>query len=176
MREWIVGIGEDPESTRLLQTPALVAEAAEELFAGYAQDPSEVLEVIEGPDNLIVVRDVPFFSMCEHHLLPFFGTAQLAVLPQGGRIAGFSSLAHVVDVVSRRLQIQERLAEEVAQAVWQGLRPQGVYVALRARQLCMQMRGERYLGAETVTVAAKGAFAEGPRREEIALLLQGAGQ
>lgn len=173
VREWIAAIGEDPESRRLAQTPALVAEAAGDLFAGYADDPEACVEVIEGPDNLILVRDVAFFSFCEHHLLPFFGTAQIAVLPDGGRIAGFSSLARVVSVVSRRLQIQERLTEEVAEAIWRSLRPQGVYVHLQAEQLCMQMRGERHLGTKTVTIAVRGSLAQGPLRAEIAGLLGG---
>ncbi len=165
-------IGEDPG--RLRGTPDTVAEAALELYGGYGQDPAAGLEVIAGPDNLIVMRDIPFFSMCEHHLLPFFGRAQIALLPKDGRIAGFGSLARVVDVCARRLQIQERLTEEVADALWRGLSPQGVYVSLQAQQLCMQMVGGREIGAVTVTVAARGALSEGRLRDE-ALRLFGTG-
>jgi GTP cyclohydrolase I len=172
IKDLLQAIGEDAE--RLRGTPDTVAEAALELYGGYEEDPAAGLEIIEGPNNLIVMRDIPFFSMCEHHLLPFFGRAHIALLPEGGRIAGFGSLAHVVDVCARRLQIQERLTEEVADALWRGLRPQGVYVSVQAQQLCMQMVGGRELGAVTVTIAARGALSEGELRAEAQRLL-GAG-
>ncbi|MDA8346338.1 MAG: GTP cyclohydrolase I [Thermaerobacter sp.] len=174
VRDLLRAIGEDAAREGIQGTPDTVAKAALELYAGYGEDPAAQIELIEGPDNLIVMRDVPFFSTCEHHLLPFFGRAQLAVLPQGGRIAGFGSLAHIVDACARKLQIQERLTEEIADALWRGLRPQGVYVSLQAQQLCMQMVGGRELGAVTVTVAARGALVEGPLRQEAVRLL-GAG-
>ena len=164
-------IGEDPARAGVQGTPDTVAKAALELYAGYGQDPAAGVEVIAGPDNLIVMLDIPFFSMCEHHLLPFFGRAHLAVLPDGGRIAGFGSLARIVDVCARRLQIQERLTEEIADAIARSLRPRGVYVALQAQQLCMQMVGGRQLGAITMTVAARGALAEGALRLEAAQML-----
>lgn len=173
VRELLLGIGEDVQRAGLSGTPDTVAEAALEIYGGYGHDPEAALEVIEGPDNLIVLRDVPFFSTCEHHLLPFFGTAQIAFLPAGGRIAGFGSIARVVDIFARRLQIQERLTEEIAQALWQRLAPQGVYVALQARQLCMQMVGGREIGAVTLTVAARGALADGAARQEAVRLLGG---
>ncbi len=174
VRQLLQAIGEDPDREGLRGTPDTVAQAALELYAGYAGDPAADLDVIEGPDNLILMRDIPFFSMCEHHLLPFFGRAQLAILPDGGRIAGFGSLGHVVDACARKLQIQERLTEEIADALWRGLRPQGVYVSLQAQQLCMQMVGGRELGAVTVTVAARGALGKEPLRQEAVRLL-GAG-
>jgi GTP cyclohydrolase I len=173
VRQILEAIGEDHGRPGLSDTPRLVAEAAGKILSGYGRDPREAVEVIEGPDEIVLVRDVPFFSVCEHHLLPFFGTADVAILPDGGRIAGFGSLADLVDVAARRLQIQERLTAEIADALEAALRPRGVYVALRARQLCMQMPEGKNLGSETRTLAVRGAFREEPARSELQALLAG---
>jgi len=173
VRLFLEGIGEDALRPGLQDTPRLVAEAAPQLLAGYARDPRTIVEVIEGPDELVLLRDVPFFSVCEHHLLPFFGTADIALLPDGGRIAGFGSLADLVDALARRLQIQERLTAEIADALQAALRPRGVYVSLRARQLCMQAPRGQYVGSETVTLAARGAFREERALGELAARLAG---
>ena len=167
------GLGEDLDRPGLRDTPRLVAEASGQILSGYRRDPRQVVEVIEGPDELVLLRDVPFFSVCEHHLLPFFGAADVAFLPEGGRIAGFGSLADLVDSLARRLQIQERLTSEIADALEASLRPRGVYVALRARQLCMQMLEGRHLGSETLTLTARGALAEEPGRGQLQALLAG---
>ncbi len=167
------GLGEDLQRPGLQDTPRLVAEASQVMLTGYRRDPRQVIEVIEGPNEIVLLRDVPFFSVCEHHLLPFFGTADVAFLPDGGRIAGFGSLADLVDVAARRLQIQERLTAEIADALEAVLRPRGVYVTLRARQLCMQMIEGRQLGSETQTLAVRGAFAEESGRGQLLALLAG---
>ncbi len=173
VRLLLQGLGEDLARPGLKDTPRLVAEASQVMLTGYRRDLSQVVEVIEGPDEIVLLRDLPFFSLCEHHLLPFFGTADIAFLPDGGRIAGFGSLADLVDVAARRLQIQERLTAEIADALEVALRPRGVYVALRARQLCMQMIEGRHLGSETQTLVVRGALAEEPARGELQGLLAG---
>lgn len=173
VRQILKGLGEDLGRPGLKDTPRLVAEASGQILSGYGRDPREVVEVIEGPNEIVLLRDVPFFSVCEHHLLPFFGTADVALLPDGGRIAGFGSLAELVNVAARRLQIQERLTAEIADALEGALRPRGVYVALRARQLCMQMIEGQYLGSETLTLAVRGAFADEPARGELQALMAG---
>ena len=173
VRLLLQGLGEDLHRPGLQDTPRLVAEASQVMLAGYRRDPREVIEVIEGPDEIVLLRDLPFFSVCEHHLLPFFGSADVAFLPDVGRIAGFGSLADLVDVAARRLQIQERLTKEIADALEAVLRPRGVYVSLRARQLCMQMIEGRHIGSETVTLAARGALAEEPGAAAVRALLAG---
>ena len=173
VRLLLEGVGEDAGREGLADTPRLVAEASGRILAGYGRDPRRVIDVIQGPNELVLVRDVPFFSVCEHHLLPFFGTADVAILPDGGRIAGFGSLADLVDAFARRLQIQERLTAEIADALAGALRPRGVYVSLRARQLCMQMIEGRHIGSETVTLAARGALAEEPGAAAVRALLAG---
>jgi len=173
VRQILEGIGEDLGRAGLRDTPRLVADAAGKILSGYGRDPRQVVEVIEGPDEIVLLQDVPFFSVCEHHLLPFFGTADVALLPDGGRIAGFGSLADLVDVAARRLQIQERLTSEIADALEAALQPRGVYVALRARQLCMQMLEGKSLGTETRTLVVRGAFLEEPARGELQALLAG---
>jgi len=171
VRGLLEGLGEDLGRAGLRETPRLVGEAAGRILSGYGKDPRALVDVIEGPDELIMLQGVPFFSVCEHHLLPFFGTADVALLPQGGRIAGLGSLADVVDAVARRLQIQERVTSEIADALEAALAPRGVYVRLKARQLCMQMLAGQYLGAESVTVAARGALREGPEAARLSMLL-----
>lgn len=171
IQELLLAIGEDPARPGLGDTPRLVAEAAEEIYGGTGRDPATEIEPIEGPDSLIVLRGIGFHAVCEHHLLPFFGQVHLAIAPRGGRIAGFGSLARAVDVAARRLTIQERLVQDVAQAVERALDPAGVAVAAVAQQLCMQMRGGRHVGTSTLAFAAKGSLAEEPMAGQMRRLL-----
>ncbi len=155
------GIGEDARREGLADTPARVARAFEELCAGMGGDPAALFEVTFEADgrDAVLVRDIPFFSLCEHHLLPFFGVAHVAYLPGAdGKVCGISKLARCVDLYARRLQLQERLTAQVADAVAGNLAPRGVLVKVEAEHMCMSMRGASKPGARTVTVAARGAF------------------
>lgn len=175
VQELLVAIGEDPERPGLRETPTLVAQAAEEIYGGTGRDPALEIEIIEGPDSLVVLRDIGFHAMCEHHLLPFFGRVHLAFAPRDGRIAGFGSLARAVDVAARRLTIQERLVQDVADAIWSALEPEGVAVAAVARQMCMEMRGGRHVGTSTIAFAAHGSLSVEPAAGEIRRILLGEG-
>ncbi len=153
------GIGEDPARDGLRDTPARVARMYSELFSGLDKDPESVLTTTfaEPYDEMIVLRDVPFFSMCEHHLLPFFGSADIGYIP-GDRIVGLSKLARALEILSRRPQLQERLTFEVADAVEKALDPLGVAVRIQAEHLCMTMRGIKKPGSKMVTTVTRGAF------------------
>lgn len=159
-------IGEDPNRPGLLETPHRVAKAWADWTAGYGQDPASILKVFEDGaeecDEMVVVRDIPFYSHCEHHLAPFFGTADIAYIPNG-RIVGLSKLSRLLDVFARRLQVQERLTSQVAGALWEHLQPKGVGVTLKARHLCMESRGINRQGHHTVTSALRGVFKEDAR-------------
>jgi GTP cyclohydrolase I len=161
VRQILKGIGEDPDREGLLATPERVADMYAELFSGLGQDPVAQLEVRfdEGHDEMIMVRDIPLHSLCEHHFLPMFGQAHVAYIPnENGEITGISKLARVVDVVSRRPQVQERLTTQVADAIEKALHPRGVLVVIEAEHLCMTMRGVRKPGSQTVTSAVRGIF------------------
>lgn len=167
-------IGEDPERGGLKETPARVLKAWGEWCAGYKVKPEEVLKTFddgaERVDEMVVVRDIPIYSHCEHHLAPFFGVAHVAYVPNG-KIAGLSKLARLVDVFAHRLQVQERLTNQVADALTDGLQPLGVGVIMKCRHLCMESRGIRRPGATTVTSALRGVFRTEPsaRTEFMAL-------
>lgn len=171
------GIGENPDRPGLTETPRRVAESFADLFAGYAIDPVSVLQPLPGEraDGLIMVRAIPLVSMCEHHLLPFMGTASVAYLPGAdGRITGLSKLARAVEVVARRLQVQERLVREVADAMQEALGPRGVFVLVEAEHLCMTIRGARKPGSITVTTEARGVFEhDAAARAELVALARG---
>ncbi len=159
VREILIGIGEDPEREGLKDTPARVARAYEELFAGLRTDPDEVLRrtFSENHDELVLVRDIPMFSMCEHHLLPFHGLAHVAYLPgPDGRVTGLSKLARLVDLYARRPQVQERLTTQVADALDRELDARGVIVVIDAEHQCMSARGVRKPGSRTTTSAVRG--------------------
>ena len=161
MRAILKGIGENPDREGLLRTPARVASMYAELFAGIGKDPAEEIDVVfeEGHDEMIMVRDIPFHSICEHHLVPFIGKAHVAYIPnKQGQITGLSKLARVVDVVSRKPQVQERLTTEIADAIETALAPRGVLVVIEAEHLCMTMRGVRKPGSQTVTSSIRGLF------------------
>jgi len=174
VRELLVAIGENPDRDGLKRTPSRVARAYAEMFAGLAADPDEVLETTfdENHDELVLVKDIPLYSICEHHLVPWHGTAAVGYIPgTDGRITGLSKLARVVDLYAKRPQVQERLTSQVADAVLRRLEPQGVVVVVEAEHLCMAMRGVRKPGSTTVTSAVRGIFKSDPRSRAEALSL-----
>lgn len=162
VRMILEAIGEDPDREGLLDTPARVARMYSEVFAGIAQDPSEQLLTIFNEDHneLVLVKDITFYSMCEHHLVPFFGKAHVAYVPQGARITGLSKLARLVESAARRPQLQERLTATVADGLAQRLQPLGVAVMVEAEHMCMAMRGVNKPGTKTLTTAVRGCFAD----------------
>jgi GTP cyclohydrolase I len=174
VRELLVAIGEDPDRDGLKATPARVARAYAEIFAGLHVNPDDVLQTTfdEDHDELVLVKDIPLYSTCEHHLVPWHGTAAIGYIPgEDGRITGLSKLARVVDLYARRPQVQERLTSQVADAVMRRLEPQGVIVVVEAEHLCMAMRGVRKPGALTMTSAVRGIFQSDPRTRAEALSL-----
>ena len=154
-------VGENPERGGLLETPHRVAKAWKFWCSGYDQDPAEVLKVFEdgaeGVDEMVVVRDIPFYTHCEHHMAPFFGTATIGYLPDG-KVLGLSKLSRLLQIYSRRLQVQERLTTQVADALMTHLKPKGVGVVIKARHMCMESRGICQQGSETLTSALRGCF------------------
>lgn len=155
------GVGEDPAREGLVGTPERVAEMYAEIFAGLSQDASEHFCVTfnEGHQEMVLVRDIPLYSMCEHHLVPFMGRAHVAYIPgKDGRICGLSKLARVVDVFAKRPQIQERMTSQIADTIVEHLKPRGVMVVIEAEHLCMSMRGAQKPGAITTTSAVRGIF------------------
>jgi GTP cyclohydrolase I len=159
--EILSALGEDPGRDGLLDTPGRVARMYEELFAGFGEDPADHLEVTFAADHdeMVMVRDIPFASLCEHHMVPFMGKAHVAYIPgNDGRITGLSKLARLDDGYARRLQVQERMTTEIADAVERALEPKGVLVVVDAEHLCMSMRGVKKSGTSTVTSAVRGLF------------------
>ena len=157
----IEAIGEDPKREGLVDTPNRVAEMYAELFMGINKEPREELSVAyeEGHREMVIVRDIPFYSMCEHHLLPFYGMAHVGYIPDvQGRVVGLSKLARVVEIVASRPQIQERMTGGIANAIMDGLAPSGVAVIIQAEHLCMIMRGVKKPGSNIITSAIRGAF------------------
>jgi GTP cyclohydrolase I len=173
----ITAIGEDYKREGLVDTPKRVAEMYTELFAGIGIDPKDELTVGYelGHREMVIVRDVPFYSMCEHHLLPFYGTVHIGYIPDiSGRVVGISKLARVVEIIARRPQIQERLTTDIADAILDGLKPDGVAVVVQAEHLCMIMRGIKKPGSNVITSALRGAFRRKPAsRAEFFSLIQG---
>ncbi|MDQ7791709.1 MAG: GTP cyclohydrolase I FolE [Clostridia bacterium] len=153
-------VGEDPQREGLRDTPARVARMYREVFAGLLVNPESELEVLftENHEELVLVRDIPLYSMCEHHLLPVFGVAHVAYIPQGGVITGLSKLARVVEGFARRPQLQERLTGQVADAIMKKLEPHGVLVVIELEHMCMTMRGVNKPGSKTITSAVRGIF------------------
>jgi GTP cyclohydrolase IA len=176
VREILVAIGEDPDRDGLIDTPARVARAYAEQFSGLTQHPEDVLGTVFDADHdeLILVRDIEVYSTCEHHLVPFFGTAHVAYIPnEKGQITGLSKLARLVDVYARRPQVQERMTSQIADALMRVLEPRGALVVIEAEHLCMSMRGVRKPGAKTVTSAVRGIIRDSARTraEAMSLLL-----
>jgi GTP cyclohydrolase I len=174
VREILLAIGENPDRDGLTKTPARVAKSYSELVAGMRQDPSEVLSTTFdlGHDELVIVRDIRFNSLCEHHMLPFFGNAHIAYIPnESGRITGLSKLARLVYVFARRLQVQERLTTQIADALVDELQACGVLVVVDAEHLCMSMRGANQPGSRTLTSAVRGQLRKAATRAEAMSLL-----
>lgn len=163
VREILLAVGEDPERDGLRETPDRVARMYEELLAGVDGSPDAYLDVTfdQVHDEMVVLRDVPFYSICEHHLMPFFGTCSVAYIPSD-RIVGLSKLARVVEHLARRLQVQERLTTEIADAIERVIAPLGVAVKVEAEHLCMTMRGVKKPGSRMVTTVTRGAFRDNP--------------
>ena len=178
VREILEAIGEDPDRDGLLRTPDRVANMYAEIFAGINQDAAAEIDVIfdEQHDEMILVKDIPLYSVCEHHLIPWLGQAHVAYIPNDrGEITGLSKIARVVDTLSKRPQVQERLTTQVADALEDALKPRGVLVILEAEHLCMTMRGVRKPGAKTVTSAIRGIFRanDATRAEAMGLIARG---
>jgi GTP cyclohydrolase I len=170
------GIGEDPDRVGLKDTPQRVAEMYVELTSGMREDPQQHVIPLPGDkhDEMVIVKDISIASLCEHHLAPFVGKCHIAYIPKGGRILGISKLARLAETFSRRLQLQERLTTDIANTLFEGLRPLGVMVVIEAEHTCMTLRGVRKSGAKTVTSAVLGGFRTDPRtRAEAMSLIKG---
>jgi len=156
----IEGIGEDPNRPGIRKTPERVAKMYEEILGGRMKDPGAQLKAIDGEkhDEMVLIKNIPLYSICEHHFLPFAGIAHVAYIPKGGRIVGLSKIARVVEILSQRLQVQERLTKEVADLIDKTLNPLGVMVVIEAEHMCMSMRGAKTPQALTVTSAVRGVF------------------
>ena len=169
-------VGEDPERKDLLETPERVADMYEEILSGLQLDPEKELEVVleQKHEEIVLLRDIPLFSICEHHILPFFGKAHVAYIPKGGRVTGLSKIARVVEILSKRLQVQERLTTQIADILMKRLKPLGVMVVIEAEHLCISMRGVKKPGITTVTSAVRGIFKENEKtRSETLSLIKG---
>ena len=176
IRELIVAIGDNPDRDGLKDTPARVARAYREMYGGLHRRPEDVLTTTFdlGHDEMVLVRDISLFSNCEHHLVPFFGVAHVGYIPaEDGRITGLSKLARLVDVLSHRPQVQERLTTQIADALVHALKPRGVIVVLEAEHLCMTIRGVRKPGAKTITSAVRGQMLNAATRAEAMSLIIG---
>ncbi len=168
------GIGDDPMRDGVVDTPRRVADMYQEILAGVGVDPADVVTVIKGAahDEMIMVKDIPLYSLCEHHFTPFAGKAHVAYIPnQDGRITGLSKIARLVDLLSKRPQVQERLTTEIADALDDALEPKGVFVVIEAEHLCMTMRGVKKPGSITVTSALRGRFKSDARTRSEAFSL-----
>lgn len=166
VREILLAIGEDPDREGLQDTPKRMARMYEEIFSGLHEDPAKDLEIYfqdEKYEELVLVKDIPFFSMCEHHLVPFFGKAHVAYLPKDGKLTGLSKLARVVETVAKRPQLQERITATVADTIMKKLEPYGVIVVIEAEHMCMTMRGVKKPGSKTITSAVRGTFKSDPK-------------
>jgi GTP cyclohydrolase I len=176
IRELLLAVGEDPDRDGLRDTPARVARAYEEIFAGLRQDPADVLSASFdiGHEEMVLVKDIEVYSTCEHHLVPFHGVAHVGYIPgPGGQVTGLSKLARLVDVYARRPQVQERLTGQIADALVEVLQPRGVLVVVECEHLCMSMRGVRKPGSHTVTSAVRGQMRDPATRAEAMSLVIG---
>lgn len=170
------GIGEDRDREGLKRTPERMAEYFEEVLSGYDHDPTAELKkyTTNNKDEMIIIKDLSFYSLCEHHLLPFFGKVHIAYIPQNNKVAGFSNMVRVVEILTHRLQVQERLTTEIADAMAEAIKPKGVLIVVEAEHLCLTMRGEKKPGNKIVTSAIRGGMRrDATRAEALALLLRG---
>lgn len=178
VRLFLEGIGEDPARPGLRETPERVADMCGEIFSGIGVDAGKEIKVLKatGHDEIVLLKDLPFYSVCEHHVLPFIGIAHVAYIPQGGRITGISKLARVVELHAKRLQVQERLTTDIADSIMDALKPKGVMVVIQAEHLCMTMRGVKKPGSKVQTSVVRGIFRENPAtRAEAMSLIQAIG-
>lgn len=177
VRELLLAIGEDPGRPGLTETPKRVAAMYEEIFCGLGDDPKQYLKIFDEPqehEELVIVRDIPLYSVCEHHLLPFVGKAHIAYIPKDGKIVGLSKFARIVNCFARRPQVQEHLTAQIADFLYDNLEPYGVAVVVEAEHLCMTMRGARAAGAKTQTSALRGVMrTDAKSRAEVMSLLNG---
>ena len=161
VRDILEAIGEDPNREGLIDTPKRIAKMYEEIFSGLNEDPKDHLEIYfeeENHEELVLVKDIPFYSVCEHHLVPFHGIAHVGYIPKNGKLTGLSKLARVVETVAKRPQLQERLTSTIADAIEEKLSPYGVIVVVEAEHMCMTMRGVKKSGSKTLTSAVRGVF------------------
>ena len=175
VQQRLEALGENPEREGLLDTPKRVAKMYAEMFSGLNEDPKDQFTAVfsEVHDEVVLVKDIPFYSMCEHHLVPFYGKAHVAYLPSGDKVTGLSKLARAVEVAARRPQLQERLTDQVATALEEALNPRGVFVMVEAEHMCMTMRGIKKPGSKTITTVAKGLYKEDrEERKEILSLMR----
>lgn len=176
VREILIAIGDDPDREGLKETPDRVARMYEEIFAGLHQDPKDLVKVFqeENHEEMVLVKDIPLYSVCEHHLLPFVGVAHVVYIPKKGRIMGLSKLARIVDLIAKKPQLQERLSSEVADVIMDSINPLGVAVVVEAEHLCMTMRGIKKPGSKTITSALRGTIKTDARtRAEVMALING---
>ena len=174
VKEILAAVGEDPKRRDIKETPRRVADMYEEILSGSFLDPEKELEVVfeKNHDEIVLLKGIPLYSICEHHLLPFIGKAHVAYIPKDNRVTGLSKLARVVDIMSKRLQVQERLTTDIAEIIMKKLKPKGVLVIIEAEHLCMSMRGVKKPGVQTITSAVRGIFRknEKTRAEAMALI------
>lgn len=175
IKELLIAIGENPNKKELLKTPSRVASIFEKTFAGMGKGADSILQSTHElkHDEMVVIKDVPFYSMCEHHLMPFFGKCHLGYIPKNNRIAGIGRLAELVDAMSKRLQLQERLTTEIANTIMKNLNPKGVGVVIEARHLCLEMMGQSMPESKIITSAVRGLFRNDIKtREEFLKLIK----
>lgn len=176
VREMLIAIGENPDREGLLETPDRVARMYEEIFAGLHNDPRDEVKVFqeENHEEMVMVKDIPLYSVCEHHLLPFVGVAHVVYIPRKGKVMGLSKLARIVDMVAKKPQLQERITSEVAEIIMETVNPLGVAVVVEAEHLCMTMRGIKKPGSRTITSALRGNIKTDARtRSEVMALING---
>lgn len=175
VREILIAVGEDPDREGLLETPKRVANMYEEIFAGLTENPKQHIKLFneQSNDEMVIVKDIPFYSMCEHHLLPFFGKAHIGYIPSDNKIIGLSKLARIVDNFAKKPQVQERLTSDIADFLNDNLQPKGVAVIMEAEHMCMTMRGARAAGSKTQTSALRGIMrTDAKTRAEVLSLLK----
>jgi len=174
VRDILIAVGEDPKRKDIKDTPRRVAQMYEEILAGTTLDPEKELEVIfeKDHDEIVLLKNIPFYSVCEHHMLPFIGKAHVAYIPSNNRVTGLSKLVRVVDIFAKRLQVQERITTDIADIIMKKLKPRGVMVIIEAEHMCMSMRGVNKPGVMTITSAVRGTFRknEKTRAEAMALI------
>ncbi|PIP11654.1 MAG: GTP cyclohydrolase I FolE [bacterium (Candidatus Stahlbacteria) CG23_combo_of_CG06-09_8_20_14_all_40_9] len=174
VRDFLVAIGENPDREGLKDTPKRIAKMAEEIFGGVGVDPKGELRcyTMKNEDEMILIRDIPFYSMCEHHLLPFIGKVHLAYIPNENRVTGYSSLVRLVEVMAKRPQLQERLTTDIAEVIMETLNPKGILIVIEAEHLCMSMRGVKKPGHIAVTSAMRGIMRQAATRAEAFSLIK----